>query len=92
MTTDEISIGSTLYIRDVNRRVYEHDDGAKSRYPNPRFYWLPLRVVDQTRDSWLLEHGVKVSKKTLEIRGEPKPGWDHCAYTAQGKADRLWLE
>lgn len=80
-------IGTRLYIRDANRRIRNATGGI-----DERARWVGYRVMSETRDSWVLDNGVKVNRKTLELRGAYRPGLDNRAYTEAGMADWLWRE
>lgn len=79
-------IGTTLYIRDENRRVRDANGNIDERSK-----WVGYPVKDETRDSWILGTVLyKVNKKTLELRGAYRPGLDNRAYTAAEMEDAIW--
>lgn len=78
-------IGEILYIYDWNNHVYR--DGARKREP-----WIALKVIGETRTSWVLEREVRVAKDTMEIRGSLAAGWKSRAYTEDAKADAEWRD
>jgi len=57
-------IGKTIWIFDENRRKYNRDSNGKALgSPIWKEHWAPHEVVDETRISWILRNGRKVSKK-----------------------------
>lgn len=85
-------IGETLYIQDENRRLYQDDAGNKTSTANIRYKWRPFTVVGETRDSWVLEFGVKISKATWELRAQRHPGLGRFAHTAEQMEDAIWRD
>lgn len=56
---NEIGIGSTVWVMDVNRRVY--DDKRKLIY---REQWRPMTIVGETSRSWITDwYSLKLPKK-----------------------------
>jgi hypothetical protein len=86
-----MQIGDTLYIHDGNCRIYEDDAGMPSRSPNPRKMYRRCAIVGETRDSWVLSGGLKISKKTLELRGQ-HVALGRFAFTPEQMEDTLWRE
>lgn len=57
-------IGSTIWIFDINRRVYPpREKGRVSGAPIWREHWRPVKITGETSRSWLTEYGEKVPKK-----------------------------
>lgn len=86
MSTDQIGIGSTIWIFDPNRRVYPRDEHGKvpiSAGPIYREHWIPIKIVGENRRSWILEYW---NKKI------PKKGPHHGAcFTQKEVDDDVWL-
>ena len=59
-----MTIGDTVYVFDVNRRVYPKD-ASLGRSPIYREHFRPIRIASETRVSWVLDDGRRVNKKTL---------------------------
>ena len=61
-------IGDTLYHFDVNRRVYSKPPAGSDRIWGDIIYaehFKALKIVGETRVSWLLEHNYKVKKDAI---------------------------
>lgn len=64
--TSEIAVGSTVYVFDVNRRVYDRSSGATSA-PIYREHFKPETVTGETSRSWVVGRtwsAKKIDKKT----------------------------
>lgn len=59
-----MQVGETIWVFDVNRRVYRRDKDGKA-YGSPiwREHWVSYKVTGETSRSWLLEYGGKCPKK-----------------------------
>lgn len=68
MTRPAITIGQTVWVLDTNRRVYTKAQSA----PIYREYFTPHKVIGETSVSWLLEHALKIDKRTGLLR-KPSP-------------------
>jgi hypothetical protein len=82
-------IGQTIYVFDINRRVYpKRPPGAAYLGEGPiyREHWRAEKVVGETRVSWVLEFGRKVPKDQAKAR---KQG---VVFTAQEVDDDCWLK
>lgn len=87
-------IGETLYLYDGNYRVYEDDNGNKTSSPNPRHYFRPVPIIDETRNSWIVNHYgdfVKVNKETMAVR-TLGVAYHRRAYTQQQMEEHIWME
>jgi hypothetical protein len=70
-------VGSTVWVFDENRRVYPPEKMSPgqlwpSRAPIWREHWRPTVIKGETRVSWILENGRKLSKRDLagdKVRG-----------------------
>lgn len=58
-------IGSTIWIFDINRRVYRKDT---SGHPIWREHWRPEVIAGETSRSWITKLGKKVPKKGYDAR------------------------
>lgn len=56
------SIGSTVWVFDIDRRVYS---SARSG-PIYREHFVAHRIVEETPRSWVLDNGMKFNKATKE--------------------------
>lgn len=56
-------IGQTVYVFDINRRVYRKKDGLGSGGPIWREHYRPDVVVSETSRSWVTKCMVKIPKK-----------------------------
>ena len=63
----DLAIGSTVYVFDGNYREYDRNSPD---WPGPiyRKHFRPMRIVDETSRSWVLEGhpGRKINKTTLD--------------------------
>lgn len=90
-----ITVGSTLYVFDQNRRVYQRDEQGRS-IGAPIFskHFVPETVIGETPLSWLLSPQSKprkVNKKTMKIAAtNGYGGWN--VYTATQMEDSIWGE
>jgi hypothetical protein len=63
---DEVKIGSTVYVFDINRRVYPPKPPGKSYSssgPIWREHWVPQQIVGETSRSWITNHDRKIPKR-----------------------------
>jgi len=86
--TLQIGLGETVYIYDGNRRRYDE----RGRIIERECY-APLKVVAETKISWVLENGVKVNKKTpgdavLDAAGVERVMWMRANVHGIGDAVR----
>ncbi len=69
-------IGDTVYLFDQNTRRYTAPSPEEKKAGRIwgsliwRGHWVPVKIVGETRVSWLLEHGAKIPKKTARINNE----------------------
>jgi hypothetical protein len=56
-------IGQTVYVFDINRRVYRQQKGLGSGGPIWREHYRPEIVESETSRSWVTKYGTKVPKK-----------------------------
>lgn len=80
-----MQIGDTLYHFDINRRIYTKPERGSGRVWGEIIYaehFRPLKIVGETRQSWVLEYNHKVKK------ADPRKGG---YYTAAQMADNLWV-
>lgn len=63
-----LKVGSTVWVFDVNRRVYPPREGVNTcgNAPIYREHFRPMPITGETRVSWVLRDGRKVSKRTLD--------------------------
>jgi hypothetical protein len=60
---DMPKVGDTIWIFDINRRVYARDaDGRATGGPIWREHWRPHVIVGETSRSWLTYRGKKIAK------------------------------
>lgn len=79
--SNQISIGSTVWVFDQNRRVYARDaKGHATGAPIWREHWVPQKVVGENRMSWITDHRMKV----------PKRGGAGFALSAEELEDACW--
>lgn len=70
-----MSIPSHVWVYDSNRRIYRDltaEERAAGRIwssgpPIWREHWRKRKVEGETRQSWILEHGSKVRKDSLDV-------------------------
>jgi len=70
-------VGSTVWIFDGNRRVYAKEELMAGKLwpsgpPIWREHWRTTAIKGETRVSWILENGRKISKRDLvagKVRG-----------------------
>jgi len=56
---EQLKIGDTIYVYDVNRRYYDGE-----RHLIARECWRPMKIVGQTRVSWITDYDrLKFPKK-----------------------------
>lgn len=88
LTKDEISVGDTIWMFDINHRVYEERHFA----PVYEKHFLPHQIVGETPQSWLVEEfgrEIKVNKKTMRSAG--RGGYmGHKWFTHQQMEDDIW--
>lgn len=82
MTTDEIGIGTTLYLYDDRYRAGE------TPLERERACYRPHVITGETRGKWLTRHG-EINKRTLLI-SERSPYGARQFYTVTQVEDRLW--
>jgi hypothetical protein len=85
--SDDIAIGTTLYVFDHNRRRYDSDQRIIYR---EHFY--AVTIVGETRKSWIAGEGYaeeKISKADLTINRSPYGRLR--AYTARAMEEDIWL-
>lgn len=83
MTTDEIGIGTTLYLYEES---YRPRDGSPAE--RERACYRPHVITGETRGKWLTDR-YEINKKTLLV-SERSPYGARQFYTAQQVEDRLW--
>jgi hypothetical protein len=79
-----MQIGDTLYNFDVNRRVYTKPENGFGKIIYSK-HFHPLKIIGETRMSWLLEHGYRAKKKGDDPMS--RGGF----YTAEEMADNIWV-
>lgn len=84
-----VEIGSTVWVFDANRRVY--DKAKRGGGPIYREHFKPLKVVGETTRSWELESGLKVSKKTLEGVMTTQAQIDDACWVHENRYRLFWL-
>jgi hypothetical protein len=64
-TGGEISVGTTIWIFDNNRRVYLKDPqtGLSCGSPIWREHWVKATIADENSRSWITQRGIKIPKK-----------------------------
>lgn len=80
-------IGSTVYLFDANRRVYDRSGGRAIDGPIWREHWAPHTIVAETSRSWVLSNGRKVPKRRPPVQHLTEP-----CYSETELAERVWLE
>jgi hypothetical protein len=63
-TLADLKVGDTVWVFDVNRRIYPAKGGATSA-PIWREHWQEVRLVSETRKSFTLSHGVWIGGKSV---------------------------
>jgi hypothetical protein len=59
-----VKVGDTLWLFDINRRVYPRDEkGRATGSPIWREHWVPHEITGETSRSWLIGWRGKVPKK-----------------------------
>lgn len=86
----EIKIGDTLFRFDANRRIYRDRSFSGGGAPIYREHFEPLKIIGETRKSWILERDWKASKKDLKSAESMQYG-GRGFFTAQGMEDDIWL-
>lgn len=81
-----LKIGDTLYRFDGNLRKYR-DDGRGG--PIYREHFEPLKIIGETRVSWLLERNWTANKKTLSSAAALEYG-GRGFFTAEGMEGDIW--
>lgn len=64
-----VSVGGTVWVFDMNRRVYRERKPGKvyaGGGPIWREHWAPRKIVSETARSWVLDWGGKVPKKNAD--------------------------
>lgn len=81
--SDEIGIGTVLYVYEDWRRHVDGDTPAKKE----RARYRPHAIAGETRGTWVLaDNWGAVNKRTLTTTGRDKVRM----YTAQQVEDRIW--
>lgn len=80
-----LKIGDTLYYFDGNRRVYPRTKDGRQMHGSPIYaeHYVPVKIVGETRVSWLLEYGWKASKRS--VAGSVGP-----VLTKEAMEDDVW--
>ena len=64
-----VTVGSTVWWFDPNRRVYVKDEkGYRTGSPIYREHWRRTTIVSETRMSWVTKDGNKISKSDRRMR------------------------
>ena len=62
-------VGDTIWIFDIQRRVYARDaDGRATGGPIWREHWRPVVIVGETSRSWVTDYGNKIAKSGTDPR------------------------
>lgn len=62
----DLHVGAVAFVRDENHRVYRKEKGRYYSYgcPIPRYHFVPVAIVGETRVSWISNYwGRKFPKK-----------------------------
>ena len=90
----DVKVGDTVYYYNANHRIYEDDQGNKTHGPNERLMWIPIKIVGETPQTFLVEMDGYINKVTGELKGRyygsARYGWS-IVLTKQGVEDTLWL-
>lgn len=91
--SDTVTIGSTIWVRDDNRRVYKKDpNGQTVGGPIFREHFVPFTVIGEDRNNWHIDTSfnqvIKVKKATME---QKQGGFTTQAYTEKGMEDAVWI-
>jgi hypothetical protein len=81
-----MEVGDTLFHFDINRRVYDKPLAGTGRIFGTIIYrehFKPLKIIGETRQSWLLEFGYKAKKGDDPIK---RGGF----YTEVEMEDNIW--
>lgn len=81
----DLKIGDTLYRFDGNRRVYGNGTGA----PIYCEHFEPLKIIGETKVSWILEREWRANKKTLSSAPARQYG-GRGFFTAGQMEDDIW--
>lgn len=62
-----MKIGDTVYRFDINRRVYRDKSPGSFGGGGPIYseHFEPLKIIGESKSSWLLEHRYSVGKRVL---------------------------
>lgn len=83
-----IGIGTTLYMFNENRRVYERDENNKAKGgPIYAEHFEPVEIHGETKVSWLCGPRYSVSKVNKK---EIQSGRAGSYFTAEGMVDNIW--
>ncbi len=80
-------IGDTIYRFDINRRVYRDRTPGSFGGGAPIYseHFEPLKIIGESKASWLLEHRQSVGKRVLAFNGYPRK-----FFTAEQMDDDIW--
>ena len=78
-----IGIGSIVFVRNENRRVYKQENGRSVGGPTEIGHWQEETISDETPRLWVTAHGTKV----------PKSGFipAHIAINESSKRTAIWM-
>lgn len=86
-----LKIGDTVWRFDGNRRVYRqpgtYSGGGAPIY---REHFEPLKIVGETKVSWIMERGWKANKKTLKGEASSFEYGGRGFFTAEQLEDDIW--
>lgn len=64
---EDLAVGKVIFQRNENERVYMHPGTFGGGGSIERYHYVPRLVESETRVSWVLNTGHKVSKKDLRF-------------------------
>lgn len=65
----DTKIGDSVWLFDINRRVYVDDQGNRTSVPVWLHHWHECKIVGETSRSWILNYfNKKVPKKDADNR------------------------
>jgi hypothetical protein len=79
-----IKVGDSVWVFDVNHRVYEDNNGNRTSSPVWLQHWRERKIESETSRSWVLNYfGKKIPKKGYDCR-------DVC-FSMEEVLDRAWV-
>ena len=80
----KIEVGSSVWLFDINRRVYVDDAGNKTSSPVWRHHWRECLIVGETSRSWILDYfETKIPKKGFDER--------KVCFSMKDVLDQVWV-